>query len=144
MADALDQAFHDVLVADGFALKIAHHAIIVSLNCSLYHFFMGGCSGFLVLVRNFYLIGAIAVGTIGLHFVKVDNALEAVLLAKRQLQWQHVLAKLTAQIIQYAVKISVFTVHLVDKNDARQACFLCQLPALLGAHLYAAGGTNHD
>ena len=54
------------------------------------------------------------------------------------------LTELTTQVIQNAIKISVLTIHLVDKNDTRQTGFFSQLPALFGTNLYTAGCANHD
>ena len=49
-----------------------------------------------------------------------------------------------AQVFQDAVEVRVFTVHLVYQQDAGQAGFFRQLPALLGTNLYACGGVDDD
>ena len=99
---------------------------------------------FHIFFRNVHFDGIIAVSLVGFHFINIDNAAETGFLAQRQLQRQYALADFCAQVIQNAVKVGILTVHFVYENYARQMCFFCQLPALLGANLYAAGCADND
>ena len=139
MANALNQAFHDFFIANGFAFQITHHAIIVSFHSCFNHLFTSFFSSSLIFIRNFDFVGAVAISTICFHLVQIDNALEVILFTQGQLQRQHVLTKFAAQVIKNAVKISIFTIHFVYENNAGQTSLFSQLPALLGANLYTAG-----
>ena len=144
LPDALDQALVDFFVADCLAVQIAHHAVVVRFHRGFHHLFMHVGGVFFVLIGNLDFIGTIAVFPIGFHGDTIDNAFKVLFFAQRQFQWQHFFAELAAQVVQDAVEVRIFPVHLVDQDDARQLRFFRQFPALLRPDLDAGRRTDDD
>src|SRR5207244_4149227 len=73
----------------------------------------------------------------GPHCHQVDDAVELILSANRQLNRHDLLSKAFAKLIDGSTKIGVLAVHLADDHDPRLAASRRLLPSALGTDLDA-------
>lgn len=75
---------------------------------------------------------------------EIDDALERRLLADRDLHGNDARAESDAQLLDDAVKVRVFAIHLIDEERTRQQGLLRILPNALCLHLDACRRGNDD
>ncbi len=78
-------------------------------------------------------------------FNQVDKANEiTIFIVKRNLQRSNSLAKFRSHICKRFFKVSIFIIHLVDKNHSGHMHFFCIFPCLFRTYFHAGFCRNHN
>src|SRR5690606_10770079 len=79
----------------------------------------------------------------GLHLDQIDDTLEHILGAHRQLHRHRIGTQTVLDLADHTQEISTGTVHLVDENHARHFIPVCLTPYSLCLRLHTGRGTQH-
>ena len=143
MPDTFNKAVHDDIVWNFLTFKVFFHNLIIGFDSRFHHLAVSIGDPVLQFIRDFDFIGSIAVAAVGLLIEDVDDTTEILFLAQRQMERQNPFTNLGPEVIHDLIKVSIFTVHLINENQSRQSGFFCEIPALFRSNLDPARCTDH-
>ena len=123
------------------ALEVLLHELLVEVANLLHHLLVPLIRLVLQLFRNVGdrdVVALVAVVDVSLHLHEVDDALEIVLLADRQLNADRVLAETMLNLVDRHEEVRAHDIHLVDECDTRNAVGIRLSPDVLRLGLNTA------
>ena len=136
----------DLVLGQLLAAEVLLHQLIIRLSACLKELVAVLCCLLLVLGGNLDLIGHLAEIILvddGIHLHEVNDALELILCADRQLNRHRVRIETLAHHLHDVEEIRARDVHLVDVRHARDIVTLCLTPDRLRLRLNTAAGGQH-
>ena len=123
------------------AVKVLHHQVIIKLTDLLDH--LGSVELCIILqvvrnVGNLDIVALVVLIVVCLHLEEVDDALEGLLTADRDLHHDGVLAQTVMNGIYRMEEVGTDNVHLIDKCDSRNVVGISLTPYVLRLGLNTA------
>ncbi len=142
-AAALAEHLLQILLRRLFAVQVLHHQILIKVTELLHHLGVPLLALILHVVRDIRdldLCTLLVLIEVRLHLHQVDNTLEGVFLADRELNADRVLAQTGLDLFDAAVEVSADDVHLVDESHTRNIVLIRLMPDILRLRLDTALG----
>ena len=139
---------HPLHVFDGrlVSFQVFHHQIVVQIADLLYQLGTVKLCVVLHILRNLSdgdVVALLIIVNVGLHLHQVDDPLEIIFLADRQLQTDRVLSKSGTDLLYGIVEIGAKNVHLVDESHSRNVVCVCLTPYIFRLRLNTALGAEY-
>ena len=137
----LTDASLDLVDGDFFIVKELLHQSVVLLSNVFHQFLVIFLSLFLQVIRNFFhtdVLAQVIIVNISLHLNQVDDALEFVLRADRQLNRNSVALQTLVHHVDYVVEVSAHDVHFIDINHTRNLILISLSPYSFCLRFYTA------
>ena len=123
------------------AIKVLKHQILVQIAELLNHLGSPLFSEILHIVRDICdgdVDTLLIIVDVGLHFHQIDQTLEFIFLADRQLDADRILAETIDNLLHAAIEVSADDIHLIDKCHTRYVVLVRLSPDVLGLRLNAS------
>ena len=124
-----------------FALEVLHHEVLVQLSNVLPQFVVVLLSLLHHVSRNILvadILAEVIVVNLSAHGDQVDDTLEGILRADRQLNRNSVALQTVLHHVDYVVEVSTHDIHLVYERHTRNLVLVSLMPNGLRLRLYAA------
>ena len=146
LAGGLSKGGLHILYGRLLALQVLHHQIVVQIADFLDELAAVQLCVVLHIVRDVNdgdVLALVIIVDVGLHLKQVDDSLELVFLANRQLHADGVLAKSGLNLLYSSVEIRAQNVHLIDEGHSRYVVGVSLTPYVLRLRLYTTLRTEH-
>ena len=146
-ADGLAQYAEKLLKRELFAVEVAHHKLVVGFDGALDKRLAGRGHGVGHIGGHVALgevLATVALIHIGFSGEDVDEALEILLLAYRQVERHGLVRDVFLYICHDVVKVGMFSVKFADEENGRSLKRLGKLPHVVGLHFDSGGRVHED
>ena len=143
MPDTFNKAVHDDIVWNFLTFKVFFHNLIIGFDSAstILPVSIGDPGPSVHPGLRFHRLHCRCRGRLLIE--DVDDTTEILFLAQRQMERQNPFTNLGPEVIHDLIKVSIFTVHLINENQSRQSGFFCEIPALFRSNLDPARCTDH-